>query len=371
MRFRDLGPQVCAVVMLLATASGCATHALDRQVAMAAYADVPRELNKTSHPPYRVEAPDILLIEAVNNIRPADTLLEAGDTVSIRLQQWLPFAPQKDPDAEPIEYQFELEREIANKIVDGQFLIGADGTADLGPAYGQVPIAGLTLDQARAALEAHFFETGIREPQVTLSLPDLAGKQPVTGEHLVRPDGTVQLGIYGQVYVAGQTLPQVKAAVEAQLSTQMHNPQVTVDVLAYNSKKIYVISDGGGYGEQVIPLPATGNETVLDIIAQIEGLSQVSSKKIWISRPAPSEYECSQILDVHWEAITREGITTTNYQLFPGDRIYVQADHLIATDNALGKLFAPLERTLGIISLGTGTAKAIRFFDQFQGGGGP
>jgi len=35
------------------------------------------------------------------------------------------------------------------------------------------------------------------------------------------------------------TLPQVKAVVEHHLSTQMHNPQVSVDVLAYNSKKIY------------------------------------------------------------------------------------------------------------------------------------
>ena len=92
---------------------------------------------------------------------------------------------------------------------------------------------------------------------------------------------------------------------------------------------------------------------------------------MWIARPAPSEFETSQILDVHWRAITQEGIPTTNYQMFPGDFLYVEADHLIATDNALGKLFSPLERTLGVISLGTGTAKGIKFFDQFGGGGGP
>ena len=163
---------------------------------------------------------------------------------------------------------------------------------------------------------------------------------------------------------SGLTLPQVKLAVETHLLTQMHDPQVSVDVLAYNSKKLYVIMDGGGFGEQVVPLPCTGNETVLDVIAQLEGLSQVSSKKIWISRPSPSEYETAQVLDVHWQAITREGITATNYQLFPGDRVYVQADCLIATDNALGKLIAPFERMFGVISLGTGTVKGLKFFDH-------
>jgi polysaccharide export outer membrane protein len=133
----------------------------------------------------------------------------------------------------------------------------------------------------------------------------------------------------------------------------------------------YVIMDGGGYGEQVIRLPCTGNETVLDAISQVNGLSQVSSKKIWISRPAPSELEASQILDVHWRAITREGVTSTNYQLFPGDRIYVQADHLIATDNFLGKVFAPIERFIGVVALGTGTVSGIDFYQQQGTQGSP
>lgn len=370
MRFRDLGLQVCAGIMLLATASGCATHALDRQIEMVGYADIPRQLNKVSHPPYRVEPPDILLIEAVNNIRPANTLLKAGDTVTVRLQQNEPLDVEADREVDPIVYDFQLRREIANKFVDGDFLVGADGAIDFGPAYGKVVVEHQTLDQARETLIAHFSK-GIVDPKITVTLPDVSGKQPITGEHLVRPDGTVQLGIYGQVYVAGLTLPQVKHAVESHLSTQMHDPEVTVDVLAYNSKKVYVVMDGGGYGEQVIALPCTGNETVVDVIGQLEGLSQVSSKKMWIARPAPSEFETSQILDVHWRAITQEGIPTTNYQMFPGDFLYVEADHLIATDNALGKLFSPLERTLGVISLGTGTAKGIKFFDQFGGGGGP
>jgi len=373
MRFRCSGSQVCALLLCLATAQGCASHAIDRQIDMASYAQTPRELDKMSLPVYRVEPPDILLIEAVSNIRPADSPLKAGDTVTVRLQGGLPLDVKTDSELYPLEYQYELDREISNKIINGDFLIGADGKIDLGPAYGAVTIEGLNLEQAREALRKHFEqEAELKDPSFTMFLPDVAGRQAITGEHLIRLDGTISLGIYGNVYVSGMTMPEVKAAVEAHLSTQMHRPEVTVDVLAYNSKVFYVIMDGGGYGEQVLRLPCTGNETVLDAISQVYGLSQVSSKKIWVARPGPSEYDASQVLDVHWRAITREGITTTNYQLFPGDRIYVQADHLMATDIFLGKLLAPVERFFGVTALGVGTVSGIDFYTQ-QGtqGGGP
>lgn len=374
MRYRYFRPELWILAALAMTVSGCAccgsclpAPALDRKIAMAAHADVPRELNKTSHPTYRVEPPDLLLIQAINNIRLPESPLEAGDTITVRLRQRLPSeGTDVDQGNNPQEYQLEMQQEYANTIINGDYLVQADGKVDLGPMGGKVVVAGLTLDQARDALVAHFEQEqiGIKDPNVTVALPNVAGKQPVAGEHLVRPDGTVALGIYGQVYVAGKTLPEVKAAVEQHLTTYMHDPQVTVDVLAYNSKVFYLIMDGGGYGEQLIRLPCTGNETVLDALSQIYGLAQVSSKKIWIARPAPSEYECAQILDVHWRAITREGITTTNYQLFPGDRIYVQADCLIATDNWVGKIISPMERILGFTALGTGTAKSINTFYQ-------
>ena len=67
----------------------------------------------------------------------------------------------------------------------------------------------------------------------------------------------------------------------------------------------------------------------------------------------------AQVMDVHWRDITQGGITDTNYQLFAGDRIYIQADHLIATDNFLGKLLAPVERILGVTLLGNSTVRSL------------
>lgn len=338
---------------------------LQSQVAQEAHMDMPRELDKATLTDYRVEPPDILLIEAVNTVRRPDAPLEAGDTILIRLQNGLPLDPQTDPDVDATQHQLELQLEFEYKSINGIYTINPDATVDLGPAYGSVGVAGLTLKQAEAEILNYLTNVvGLKNPSVSVTLPSLGGKQVISGEHLVRPDGNVSLGIYGQVYVTGLTLPEVKAHIEAHLTQFVTQPQVNVDVLSYNSKVYYIVTDGGGFGEQVNRFPYTGNETVLDAVSNIQGLSEVSSKKIWIARPAPSSAGVAQILDVHWSEITSEGITATNYQIFPGDRIYIRADHLIATDNFLSKLLAPVERVFGIILLGAGVSRSIDFYDQ-------
>jgi polysaccharide biosynthesis/export protein len=198
--------------------------------------------------------------------------------------------------------------------------------------------------------------------------------QPVRGQHLVRPDGTINLGIYGEVYVTGMTLDQIKAQVARAIASRLDkdvvakNPvkpeDVSVDVLAYNSKVYYVIMEGGGvYGEQVYRLPVTGNERVLDALAQIpsNGLTVVSSKKhIWVARRVPGHGSHDEILPVDWCGITQRGEAATNYQILPGDRVYVKAQKLITIDTMLAKILSPVQRILGVTLLGSETVNSIR-----------
>jgi polysaccharide export outer membrane protein len=152
--------------------------------------------------------------------------------------------------------------------------------------------------------------------------------QPVSGQFLVRPDGTVGLGLWGSVSVTGLTPDQAADTIRKHLarfaSTEMPavNLKVSVDVLAYNSKKYYVITDGEGEGEKVFAFPVTGNETVLDAIAGVNGLAETAGKRsIRIVRQTASGPW--QNLPVDWTAITKHGATATNYQLMPSDRLYV------------------------------------------------
>src|SRR5262249_52189600 len=149
-------------------------------------------------------------------------------------------------------------------------------------------------------------------------------------------------------------------------------PEVSVDVAAYNSKVYYVVSDGGGNGEVVTRLPITGNETVLDAVGNVNGLSPVSSKhKIWIVRPSPAGSRCDQLLPVDWNAIARRGETVTNDQLLPGDRLYVQAQSLVTLDTYLARFISPIERAFGITLLGNTTVRALAGNQGSNGSGNP
>jgi polysaccharide biosynthesis/export protein len=308
--------------------------------------NVPRELCMASHPTYTVAAPDILLIDAIRVIPLPPYRLNPLDSIAVSATKVLPNAP-----------------------LQGIMPIEPDGGVNLGLEYGKVMVADLTIDEARIEIEKHLRNI-IKLPlaEVTVTLAQFRGLQQIRGEHMVGPDGTVRLGLYGSVYVAGMTLDQSKAAIEKHLSKYLLRPEVSVDVFAYNSKQVYVITDGGGYGEQVYPLPATGNETVLDAVGKVGGLPAVASKRrIWVARPAPAGHAPDQILPVNWEALTQGGNTTTNYQLLPNDRVYVMAEPLITFDTAVARLISPFERMFGFTLLGNSAVRALQGGQNNQG----
>lgn len=336
-------PRLLAIwLAACASAGGCA-HAPPRGDQIVP-PDVPVELNKVTQPEYVIEVPDILSINAIQAVPRQPYKIQAFDALSVTALYTLP-----------------------NKPLAGVFAVDPEGVLDLGPDYKRVRVAGMTAQEAERAIEAHLAskEVGLAKPMVSVTVAQTRGLQQIGGEHLVRADGTVYLGTYGSVRVVGLTLTQARQKIEAHLGAFLHEPEITLDVLAYNSKVLYVIFDGAGVGQQVTRLPFTGNETVLDAISQMNGLGPVSDKNyIWVARPAPPKGGCDQILPVDWNGITMRGQTATNYQLMPGDRLYVKAYRATTLDTTLARVFAPVERVFGITLLGTSTLRQIVFFNQ-------
>ena len=66
----------------------------------------------------------------------------------------------------------------------------------------------------------------------------------------------------------------------------------------------------------------------------------------------------------------RLGATATNYQLMPGDRVFVQAYPLVSIDTAMARFLAPLERTFGIALLGSSTVYNLQNGGQGGNQGG-
>ena len=302
---------------------------------------VPRELQKITLPSYVIEPPDILLIDAVKVVPKPPYKIEPLDVLQITVDGALPDQP-----------------------ISGLFAVDTGGMVQLGAAYGSVRAAGKSVEEAALAVERHL-KAIVAQPKVTLSLAQTAGQQQIVGEHMVGPDGTVNLGTYGSVRVTGLTLEEARQAIEKHLEKDLLEPKIAVDVFAYNSKVYYVITEGGGSGDRLVRFPVTGNETVLDAIANVGGLAQISSKIIWVARPAPGEMDCDQILPVSYKDIARGGSTKTNWQLLPGDRVLIAEDRLVAFDATVNKLTAPFERMFGFILLGT---QAVQTMQRFPGG---
>lgn len=257
------------------------------------YPNVPREFEKMALPPYVVEPPDILLIQASPRIV-------------------LPLQP-----------------------IQGQHLVGPDGTVNLG-IYGKIRVAGLTLEQVGDAVAARLLEI----------MPGLLRDVPQFDEKGEKKKGT-----------EGKPLDEFRRDFT---SLELVKRELQVDVLGYNSKFYYVITDGGGYGQQVYPFPIKGSETVLDALANINGLPAMASKRrVWVAR-ATRAGQAPKILPVDWLSVTRCGAGGTNYQLYPGDRVYVDSNHFIKADSFLSKLYSPVLRTFGITLLGTSTVNSIK-----------
>lgn len=297
--------------------------------------DVGRELDMVALPRYVIEPPDILLIDALRIV-------------------------PKDPfRIEPLDILYvNVAGTSLEQPIDGVYAVEPGGSLDLGPAYGKVKVAGLSLDEASTAVDRHLRRT-LKNPQVSVTLSQSSGQQQIIGEHLVGPDGKINLGTYGTIYVTGMTIPEATEAIVKHLSQFLDDPVISVSVAAYNSKVFYVVTEGGGQGDNIVRFPIQGNERVLDALTQVNGRSRLSSKSIWIARPAPGQ-KCDQILPVNYDEIVRGADTSTNYQIMPGDRILLAEDHWVRTDGWVNKVLSPVQRVFEFTLLGTNTLQNLQ-----------
>jgi len=327
-----------ALALCLWAAAGC--HAVDfytpamdgstpPELAM------PCELSKVSLPAYRIEPPDMVRLEVLKLVPRSTYRIDAHDVLKIRACNVLLQQP-----------------------IDDFFLVEGDGIVTLPPAYGVVRVEGLTMEEAAAAITKSLRQF-LRNPIVTVQLIRSAATKDISADYQVAPDGTITISHFGAVPLAGKTVTEARLAIQEHLSQYFDSPTVGVAMSGYNSKAYYIITAGTFAGESIQRYPITGNETVLDALCQIkdEKAIKVTSKTMWVARPTPGRAGEEEILPVDWEAIARGGIAKTNYQLMPGDRLYLVDDSLVAMNSYVTVLTAPIQRLLSITSLGASTVR--------------
>jgi polysaccharide export outer membrane protein len=151
---------------------------------------------------------------------------------------------------------------------------------------------------------------------------DLDSPFRLPGDQPVLLDGTINLGRFGRLPVAGKTVDEIENMIRATVQAQSSGKDIgfiTVRLITRVSKVYYVLGEVNSPGA----FNLAGRETVLDGILAAGGLTDRASRNnIVLSRPT-HPHSGRAVLPICYNQIVQLGDTTTNYQLAPGDRIFV------------------------------------------------
>ncbi|HBE69873.1 MAG TPA: hypothetical protein DDW52_17135 [Planctomycetaceae bacterium] len=198
--------------------------------------------------------------------------------------------------------------------------------------------AGVATELAKATLQPHEVEAGdvlVIEPN------DFNSPVQIPSDHTVQQDGTIDLGSYGTMQVAGLSVAEIRDRVQQVVfhkETTKHQSRVglashsgplaapdpdsmsvAVRLISKERGLVYVMGEVNAPGSY----PLTGSETALDAIIAAGGLSaKANEHKIILTRPQTAG-KPRIVLPVGYQRIVQVGDVSTNYQLQPGDRIYV------------------------------------------------
>ncbi|QDS96664.1 SLBB domain protein [Roseimaritima multifibrata] len=198
---------------------------------------------------------------------------------------------------------------------------------------------GIATELAKVPLPPHPVEAGdvlVIEPN------DFNSPIRLSSDQTVQQDGTIELGAYGRMQVAGLPPAEIQNRVQHVITEHIARKQqegiglashtgqagaldpsidygVTVRLVNQESAMFYVMGEVNAPGSY----PLVGHETVLDALIAAGGLSdRANDHKIILTRPQPAG-QPRIILPVCYRQVLQMGDVSTNYQLRPGDRIYV------------------------------------------------
>jgi polysaccharide export outer membrane protein len=268
---------------------------------------------------------------------------------------------------------------------------GSSGNRILGPAkaISEAPSHSLSFprEMAKQSLPVYLVEIGdtiLIEPvkfEATIRLP---------GDQVVKPDGVISLGEFGRLYVVNKTIEQIRyesqeiinahlrndlqmayqrehlervrrdrqsaprngslegmeelpleqepdheelVALERRIQEAIAENEITARLINWESKRIYVLGEVNSPGSFTF----SGNQTVLDAIIEAGGLTSTADRhQILLARPSPCD-SCRVVGKICYDHIVQLGDTSTNYQLWPGDRVFVPS--LTCCDDLKRSLF--------------------------------
>jgi polysaccharide export outer membrane protein len=145
----------------------------------------------------------------------------------------------------------------------------------------------------------------------------IVGEEKLPTEYTVAPDGTVDIPYIHRISVQGLEPQQVTDLVRQKLveAEVLTNPSVSVEIKAYNSKRIVV----GGEVKTAGAMPLEPGMTLVRALSQAGGLTSLANKNAVLLRRKVGNTTRAVVVD--YDAITTNQIPDVPLQA--GDTIFV------------------------------------------------
>lgn len=160
----------------------------------------------------------------------------------------------------------------------------------------------------------------------------------------IRPDGKLTMPLLGTVYVAGRTCEEMSEELQAKARDFYEDADVSVRIVSFQSKRIYVFGEVGRPG----PYTYNGANTILDTLATAQPSRLADPQRIQILRPSP-DGRLVRRMTISLDDMVKRGETQLNAVLEEGDIIYVPANALASIGLALQQLLLPLQPAASVV----------------------
>ena len=170
-----------------------------------------------------------------------------------------------------------------------------------------------------------------------------------SGDFIVGFDGRIQYNYLGDVPIAGMTKYEVQQVLEKLLQQYVRVPVVTVTIVQYNSKVVYVIGEVNRPGKYIM----RGDTIKLREAILAAGLPthHAALSRTHVIKP---DLENPLVRKINLKRILYKGKLAQDVDLYPGEIIVVPSTVLSSINNFLSELLNPVTRAAAAAAIGVG-----------------
>lgn len=162
---------------------------------------------------------------------------------------------------------------------------------------------------------------------------------------MIRTDGKITLPLLGTVMIAGKTPEEAAADLQKMARDYYNDADVTLRVVEYQSKLIYVWGQVSSPG----PYPYDGTNTIFRALSEAHPTYLSDYGRVEVMRPGRNGAPTKR-MTIDLDDMAKKGDMTFNAVLEEGDVIYVPANPLAAAGLALQQLLLPIQPAAQVVN---------------------